>query len=291
MNVTMYHLSKRDAIGDRASAGWLLKWKIGNIWIKSPGYLMDFLWDSYAEVIASAVAKDIGIKNHVDYRLCLIDLDGRLVVGCESEDYNKPNMKEYTFKKLMDMKELKAERYWGYKGYMQLIDEVKKRYNVDIQGYLEDTIVLDSIILNTDRNLWNLSLLITRIIEGRGENGQIKKRYQGSICKIYDSGSSLGLTTYHTGEFYEEAMYCNGYGAAPFDGKYEEQLKYVRNNRVYGGKLERTSELLTTIRQNFSVENNMFGILNPMENGQIDYIVDLLRKRYRTVIVNKGWQN
>lgn len=35
--IKVYRLSRRSAMADRASNGWLLKWKQNNIWIKTPG--------------------------------------------------------------------------------------------------------------------------------------------------------------------------------------------------------------------------------------------------------------
>lgn len=282
-SMNKYVLDKADGIGGHASAGWLIKWNLGDVWVKSPGYTVDYIWDSYAEVIASAIAADIGLTNYLKYDLCLINMNGQLVVGTESKNFSTLGLAEFNFSKLIKCGMLKRKRYIGKEGYTELIREVKERFNLDIQSYLEDTIILDSIILNSDRNLWNMSIMVDRI----GSWPEV--RYQGYKCKIYDNGSSLGLTTYNAGEFYEECMYGSGLEAKPFDCTFEDQLKYVRNERKYRVRLDNTKEVMNCLRRYFSTQNNRFGVLNPLDVEQLDYLQDLILKRFKTVIVNKAW--
>ena len=225
-----YQVSSCDAVRTSNSNGWLMKWHIRDKWLKSPGYIYYYMWDSYSEVIASAIARDLGIQRHLDYKLCILNIDGVRVIGCESKDYKYNNYTEITLQKMLDFGYISCIKRSGYNGYNRLIAEIKSRFNVDIRDYLEDTILLDSIILNTDRNPWNMSILVDRNI-------------QGYECKIYDSGRSLGLAGYKEGEFWEEAMYSSGEMAEPFSMYYEEQLKYIRNNRIYKGELKETNKL------------------------------------------------
>lgn len=282
-NMKKYVLNKADGIGGHASAGWLIKWNLGDVWVKAPGYTVDYIWDSYAEVIASAIAVDIGLTNTLKYDLCLINMDKDLVVGNVSKNFSTLGLAEFNFSKLIKCGILKRKHYRGKEGYLELIKEIKEKFNLDIQSYLEDTIVLDSIIINSDRNLWNMSIMVDRI----GSWPEV--RYQGYKCKIYDNGSSLGLTTYNAGEFYEECMYSNGLEAQPFDYTFEDQLKYVRNERRYRARLDNTKEVMNCLRRNFTTQNNRFGVQNPLDIGQIEYLQDLIIKRFKSVIVNKAW--
>lgn len=272
-----YNVNLASATVQSASAGWLLKWHIGDTWLKSPGFLYNFMYDSYAEAIASALAKDLGIIMHVDYKLCILNIDGKRVMGCESKDFIKDNLTEITIEKLIHIGCLSG-KYKGLQGYKQLIREMHTKFGLNIQSYLEDTILLDSITLNTDRHLWNMSILLD-------------KNRKAHECKIYDSGNSLMINNCIDEIFYEDDMYSNGIKAEPFDLYFETQLKYIRNNRVYSGKLLNTYKILSLIKYNCLDTNNTFKVLNPFTETQLKHLVDLINKRYNTVIKNKAWIN
>ena len=277
-NVKTFNLKSRDAVVCRSSTGWLMKWNIGNYWIKAPGYVVSYTWDSVAEVLASEIFIDLGIKNCVEYRLCIINLDNKVkLIGCISKDYKTAGLNEVTLKKLADNRII-SSNYYGYTGYRQLIKEIKTKFDLDITRYLEDTIIIDSIILNTDRNLWNMSIMLD-------------KELNGHISPIYDFGNSLGLTGGIQGNFYEEAMYSTGIQARPFSMEFEEQLCYIRNNRNYSGELIRTHNMLDYLYNNFTVENNTYNVTNPIPLDVLNYATQVINKRYNTVIEGKIWKN
>jgi len=277
MNINTYNVSRNNALQVRASTGWLLKWNIGNKWLKSPGFLYEYMYESYAEIIASAVASDLGIKRHIKYIPCILVIDGIRVLGCESLDYTNNN-KEYTFKKLAELGYISDITNSGELGYNRLIKEIKNTFNINIRGYLEDIILLDSIILNTDRNPWNMSILY---------NADNKKAVE---CPIYDSGSSLGLDGLHSGIFEYEFMYDSGFRAAPFDVYFENQIRYIRNNRVYKSNLELTFKLISCIKYNFS-DNNTFNVVNTLSKEQLQYVITLLKARQQSILMHKAWKN
>lgn len=271
-----YIVSSSNAIKSSHSNGWLMKWNIGDKWLKSPGYIYYYMWDSYSEVIASTIAKDLGINKHLEYKLCILNIDGTRVIGCESNNYKQNNCAELTLQKMIDFEYIHDIKSTGYEGYKRVLKEVKDKFNISIQSYLEDIILLDSIILNTDRNPWNMSILVDR-------------NMQGYECPIYDSGNSLGLAGYKSGEFWEEVMYASSIKAEPFNLYFEEQLKYIRNNRAYQGELTKTFNLLNYIKENLLKSNNKFNIQNTLDDGQFEYITSLIVKRYNSVIKNKAW--
>lgn len=260
--MTEYNVSEKNSISQRASQGWLMKWRIGNTWLKSPGFLYNFMWDSYNEVITTCVAYDLGIINHLNYKLCILNIDGTRVIGCESPNYIKENTFELTLDKIVRINCIDRTSYYD------IIKCIFNLFSLNIQSYMEDILLLDSIILNTDRNLWNISILI--------DNNK-----QGYLCSIYDSGSSLGLTGYNTGEFFEEVMYSNGFKATPFDIYYENQLKYIRNNRNYTYKNKYTKQIIDLLYNKFTVENNYYHVINPLERGQIEFIESIINKRVK----------
>ena len=278
-NIRTFNLNSRNAVVQRASTGWLMKWNLGKYWIKAPGYIVTYTWDSVAEVIASNIIKDLNIKGCLQYELCIINLDNSVkLIGCISKSYKQHNLQEITIQKLAETGILCKRQYLGCTGYLQLINEIKERFNLNITKYLEDTILIDSIILNTDRNLWNMSIMID-------------KNFQGHLAPIYDFGNSLGLTGGREGNFYEEVMYSTGMQARPFSSEFEEQLSYIRNNREYNGELTRTRVLLQYLYNNFTVENNAYNVTNPISTETLKYTSQIIEKRFNTVIKGKIWKN
>ncbi len=274
-------LRRADAIEAKASTGWLLKWDLGEYWIKSSGYVTNFIWDSVAETLASCIAKDLNIDNYVHYMPCIIeiaDMDGLRIIGCISRNYKTPGYREITIQKLMKNNILNKRTYIDCDGYNDLITEIKDKFNVNIRKYLEDTILIDSIILNTDRNMWNLSILTDNNLNGY-------------VAPIYDFGNSLGLTGAFRGDFHEEVMYSCGIQARPFSYSFEEQLSYIRNNREYKGELTNTRDMLKFIYYNFTQEHNNYNIANPIPLDVLKYTTQVIDKRYKSVIMNKIWKN
>lgn len=273
-----YILSSKDAIKKQSTnsitKGWLLKWKINDTWLKSPGFLYNYMYESYAEVIASVVAHSLGINRCIQYKPCILIIDNVRVLGCESKDYKGKN-KEFTFSKLANIDEINDYRHSGYTGYKELLKEFKRKYGLNLQAYLEDVILLDSIILNTDRNMWNLSVLVN-------------ERNKVIECPIYDNGTSLGLDGLHQGIFEEEYMYSNGFKAEPFDIYFENQVKYIRNNRVYNINIDRILKAINYIENNFCIHNT-YNVVNTLSNEQIQFVKTLLKSRINTVVRNKLW--
>ena len=274
-----YTVFSKDAIKKQStnsvSKGWLLKWKLGDTWLKSPGFMYEYMYESYAEVLASSIAKDLGIKRCLQYKPCILIIDGVRVLGCESKDYKGNNI-EITLSKLERLGEIGSYRHSGYDGYRKLIQEIKKKFGLDIQAYLEDLLMLDAVTLNIDRNLWNISILT----DGKGNFRE---------CPIYDTGLSLGLERLHSTNFDELYMYNNGFKAEPFDVYFENQVKYIRSNREYSSNSSNSIKMYNYIRDNFCV-NNTYRVVNTISIEQMNFTYELINQRYRSVVLNKLWK-
>lgn len=271
-----YILNSKDAIRKQntnsITKGWLLKWKLNDTWLKAPGFLYNYMYESYAEIIASVVAHSLGIDRCIQYKPCILVIDGIRVLGCESKDYKGDN-KEITFSKLANIGEINDYRHSGYTGYKELIKEFKQKYSINLQSYLEDVILLDSIILNTDRNMWNLSVLVN-------------KRNKVIECPIYDNGTSLGLDGLHSGMFEEKYMYDNGFRAEPFDIYFENQAKYIRNDILYLVDTPEIERAISYFEVNFC-ENNKYNVVNTLQKGQIQFVKTLIASRLNTIVRNR----
>ena len=278
-NIRKFYLRSEDDKEDRASTGWLMKWKIGDYWIKSSGYTVNYTWESVAEALASTIAKDLNLEYCIEYKLCIINVDGVNLIGCISKDYNKPGLLELKVQRMVESSYLNRKNYFGESGYNQLIKEIKELFDIDIRKYLENTILIDSIILNSDRNLWNISIMLD------------KKTAQGHIAPIYDFGNSLGLASGKSGSFYDEYKYSSGLRARPFDINFENQLKYIRNTREFKGELTKTKELLSILYNEFTVNNNRYNVANPLTEDMLKYVYQVITKRYNSIIINKLWKD
>lgn len=275
MKMTEYKVSRQNAIGGRNSVGWLLKWKIGDKWIKSPGYVLRYMYDSIGEALAYEASKDIGISGHLKYKLCIINIDGVRVIGCESEDFVPGGLKEVTLFKLIELGYIRQVGT-GKRLYEDIISQIKDLFNLDIRRVLEDTILLDSLILNSDRNLWNISILVDN-------------KMQGYECPIYDSGCSFGLHTFKEGSISNEEIYMQGYRCEPFEEYYEDQIKYIRDSRKYRSTdFSRAMKLVRWLNEHCTLDNNEYGVINALTRGQIEHITSILKIR-SSIVRNKEW--
>lgn len=277
-NIKYFKLKSEDAIAERASTGWLMKWNLGDYWIKSPGYVFNYIWDSVAESIESCIAKDLNLELCLEYRLCIINVDGINLIGCISENYNKKGLVELKFHRIIENNMLSRKNFFGEDGYNQLIKEIKDLFNIDIRKYLENTLLIDSMILNSDRNLWNMSIMIDN-------------KFKGHLAPIYDFGNSLGLTGGRSGSFYDDTKYSTGLRARPFDNNFENQVKYIRNNRVFKGELVKTKEIINYLYSNFTDKHNTYNVANPLTEDMLKYVYQVITKRYNEIIVNQLWKD
>lgn len=271
-------LSSNDAIEQRASTGWLLKWNTNNVWVKAPGFTTRYIWDSYAEIIASAVAKDLGITRCIKYNPCVLTIDNQLnVLATLSNNFNKNGYKEVTFEKLMHLGILNG-KYKGYDGCTRIIKDIKQSTNLNITQYINDILVLDYIICNTDRNLWNMSLMYDS-----EHNVWVE-------CPIYDNGNSLGLYTYSTLDnddaFDMSLVYGNGIQAKPFDYYFENQVNYIKNLGKYKHReMINTKKCITEIKKDFTTLNNKYNVVNCLDMQQLNFVIKGIE--YRVAQLNK----
>lgn len=99
----VFRLKVEDALLVDSSAGNLLKWRViedgKTIFVKTSTYSNinfkhEWLYESYSEVIASKLFKELGIENVVRYYLCEIQLNNGLnTIGCYSYSFVKENEK------------------------------------------------------------------------------------------------------------------------------------------------------------------------------------------------------
>lgn len=248
--IKVYRLSRRSAMADRASNGWLLKWKQNNTWIKTPGFIIEWTGESYAEILASEVCKDFNIKNALEYRPCIAiteDEDPNLpkvaILSCESTNFTRGDELFISMQKYLSMvdpsiineidqgsvasgqePQVPADGGYGLQGtkaaYEHYLERLKDLTGLNLRTHTEDMIFLDFLICNYDRNLWNLGIITD-------PNGGYRE------APIFDNGNSLGLCRFEEGEFYRESLHTDGQIAHPFCYRFDQQLDLIRSGKVY----------------------------------------------------------
>ena len=103
-------------------------------------------------------------------------------------------------------------------GYKALIADVKKVFKVDYRQRLDETLLLDFLILNADRHLGNLGLIVRN-------KGVVKP------APIFDSGMSLFCNKCTT-EIQWGADLASVVKSRPFYWKCEEQFNYIDKSKI-----------------------------------------------------------
>lgn len=274
-SIPTFRLDDSSALNQRSSGGWLLKWRIQDssrdrhIWVKSPGYIMDWGGESYAEIIASSVCKDFKIDNYTRYYPCIVDYNNQRLLSCYSYDFCEPAESIFlSYLKLFTS--LKIETLWlEIKDYKSILQTVYEVTGFNIQKHFEDMLFLDYMICNYDRGWHNMGFIINR-----GE-----KKFE--VAPIFDNGNSLDLVFFWEGKFDREELHGDGKLALPFNTTFENQLLLIRKSRVYRTDFSNTRRTLEYLMANFSEENNKHNVLNPLTKGNLIHITSMLQENYK----------
>lgn len=202
----IFKLSLANSIRDEATSGYCTKWrkkiKVNGedkyIWIK----LGANTWGGYdhqslAEVAVSYIAKDLGIDKHfLMYKPCICEfmdeaeMRTERVLGCYSYEMIDPNEEE-----LIPISHLEVDFNINtidcvtkeealLKQYSEFIRRVCDATGINkekFKEYIDMTILIDELVMNTDRRLGNLAV--------------IKNIHTGKyrIAPIFDTGQSFLL--------------------------------------------------------------------------------------------------
>lgn len=179
-HITTYDLDSVKNIEMRAttSKGNQRKWKVDDIWIKQDA----FGYEGVAEFLATLILKcsTLPVEAYVHYQPCNIKIKNRIYKGCVSLDYRQ-GMYEKTLGRVLEENRINIEHLLKGKtteeGLYILVDLIKRILGVDAEYYLRLLFTFDSLILNEDRHINNISFL-----------------YDGSkwfFTPIFDNGLSL----------------------------------------------------------------------------------------------------
>lgn len=233
--MNIYKLGSTGAISQNSSGGKLLKWQVGNTFIKTS--TLDntslgkpkFMCESYGEVIGYTIAKLLGL-NAVEYRLCKVIIDNQIeTIACESRNFLSPGFEYMSIAKLMIQGVIPTLYLGDTNNYNNLV-VILKKYNKNIRYYIDSLIILDYIILNDDRHYGNFGFITNREI--------IK------LAPVFDSGNCCFCHKNVDEIEYASDLYTF-LRSKPFSIDFEEQIKLVGNRRIkinpgYNGVIQNT---------------------------------------------------
>lgn len=265
-----YSVKSEQSLYANSSGGQLLKWKIGNEYIKTStldkqSLATSFMYGSYAEVIAYHIAKIMQYKC-VKYELCKITIDNSIqTIGCVSKEFKRSGYREYSIGKLILLGKIPKMYYGDSRNYNVICDSVKW-LGLDIKEHLDSIIILDSILLNDDRHYGNFGILANY-------DGQIEE------IPIFDNGNSL-FCHKHTEELEYSTELIRYLRCKPFDIDFNSQLRLVSSKRVKIASIKRLEYLYKEVNKMEFLEKF---IGHGLPEERIRFIRNLLLDRIRTV--------
>lgn len=268
-----YSLTSTNSLYRNSSGGQLLKWKIGNRYIKTSSIdknslQTEFMYESYAEVLVSKIEKLLGF-NHVTYRLCEVEIDSCVkTIACESVGFKGPGQLDISFGKLMLEGKIPRLYYNDRVSYNTLITSIR-RFGINIEDYINSIIFLDSLILNEDRHYGNFGVIVNN------HNRSVQTQ------PIFDNGNSLFCHKHIEGISYSDDL-MQYLKCKPFDINFNSQLELISSIKVkrqslieLKGKLKLMVEILEL--NGLPKERGRF-IFNLL-NSRIDYILSIMTLR------------
>lgn len=242
----------------RVSDGKLMKWFINGTFIKTSSINNNdikprFMYESYSEVIASELCKDLGIRS-INYKPCKLIIDDcNITVGCYCDSFLSKDEVYLSIGSLMD------------RGLVQLpigvtaYDKLKKTINnKGFSETLDNCILLDYVILNCDRHYGNFGIV-------RSNKGKIRS------APVFDSGDSL-----FGSKFIEDVTYSNEMAeyvtARPFSHDFDIQLSLV-NKRLTYTTLKNTRDSVVCLVKDWG-----------LPKGRAEFLYDLIKSRVKKVI-------
>lgn len=160
-HMTLIDVSKTDRIRETGlyTRGHQNKWVVGDTYVK-----MDTLgYESYAEIMACWLMDNIeNLKvDFVRYYPCCIAEDGKPIgYGCYCENFLGAQEQEIQLGKILKQYNMDMHIY-----YDDLIKIIKDKCNLDISDYVLQTLQIDALTRNSDRHLYNMSIIRRNIDE------------------------------------------------------------------------------------------------------------------------------
>lgn len=227
--IPIFKVSKIDCMDTEASTGSYAKWKKAvtvkgkkrYIWIKASD--MEFGCygkESLMEVVVYLLAEALNIKGVLMYKPCILDiteLNGDVIrtVGCYSFDFTLENEELVPLYSLLGKRQSTSA---DYRAVIEKMSNTTKISDAEIRNYIDKNILIDALVLNTDRHTGNF--------------GAIKNRVTGQyrVAPVFDNGYALkGLCDGISKEFTDEDMI--DYNVKPFDDFVDVEMTFTNYSK------------------------------------------------------------
>lgn len=171
-------------------------------------------YESISEALVSEFLHFVEDVEFIDYYLEKKVYHGRIVECCCSKVYNKEDESFVSIYKILDKGErLRGlKRVSGVEAVDYIVSSVMDLTRLDIREYLALLSVLDSIILNEDRHLNNISLI------------ESPEGYR--LAPVFDNGLSLLSDTTDYPLYDNTLRLMNKVKCKPFNVSFKKQLNY-----------------------------------------------------------------
>jgi hypothetical protein len=237
-----FNLSIGNALQVDSSMGNLLKWHIKteteDLYIKTSTYNKYnniWLYESFSELIASRLFKEMGVNNVTMYYPCEINLDnGIKTIGCYSHSFLKDNEKYISLAHLNKNSIISNYMMAGYNGYCQCIEEIYKTLNIEYKNELDKILELDYITMNEDRHTGNLGFIVDMTTN------------KWRLANIFDNGNSL-FSLKDVSEFNYSHQLDEYVKSKPFYWQHSQQLGMINNKLNFNYNIQSTLDYLDSL--------------------------------------------
>lgn len=259
LGVVQTSTGKYPQFNKSTSKGCQLKWVKGNKFYKgdTQGY------ESIAEAFVSEFESYIKDLYYVDYYLGYKTINGKKVRVCWSYNFLDKGEIEISFYNLLDMLG-ELESVNKYRG-IDLLDAIEyviyKHTELNVHNYLSKVIFLDSLILNSDRHLNNLSII-------RTGGGSFRE------SPVFDNGLSLlsdCLLTAPTKVLMEHVE------SRPFYTSFDMQIKCFKDCSPLKIDIESFYDRVDLLLKNIDTVIST----NKIEKGYFRRMVEVLKRRLK----------
>lgn len=200
------------------SKGNQAKYTNGKLWIK-----LNYLgYEDLAEVFTSELLKysNLETKEYVEYKLCVLrdEMQGKTFNGCICKQFTQPGESVFTVGRILQKYGVSQKTLDETKDMDKRLDmivsNVYRETEIDITNYLRKLITLDAIILNEDRHIFNIALIVNEV-------GEYK------LAPIYDNGLSLLSDTHHYGLDIQPNKLIRKIKARPLNKSFKKQVELL----------------------------------------------------------------
>lgn len=194
---------------------WLVKDEDGKLlYIKAD----QFGYESISEALVSEFLRFVEGVSFVDYSFCRVNEDSKWYNCCYSENLLAEGEDLTSLYRLLKSRGIDVDRLYkdcsGKELALRVISLVREVTGYDITDYLKTILSIDWLILNEDRHLNNIALVV-------GEDGKYRD------APLFDNGLSLLSDVVMYPTTVSEGVLIKQVKSKPFSTSFKKQVRYL----------------------------------------------------------------